>query len=119
MECFHEISYSHLSFKAMEHYSNINKMKLKKISGGNRFGIDYHKKVLYYPLPFNFIRGFVAWRIRTFIRLKSKFAYFGLRFKRKLDRQKALETANLYFQVECLRMSNGFTYIIQKEIAEY
>ena len=31
MECFHEISYSHLSFKALEHYSTINGMKLEKI----------------------------------------------------------------------------------------
>lgn len=40
MECFHEISYSHLSFKALEHYAKINNMKLQKISGGTRFGIE-------------------------------------------------------------------------------
>ena len=28
MECFHEISYSHLSFMALEHYSKINGLRL-------------------------------------------------------------------------------------------
>jgi ubiquinone/menaquinone biosynthesis C-methylase UbiE len=114
MECFHEISYSHLSFKALEHYSNVNGMKLKKISGGSRFGIDYHLKVLFYPLPFNFFRQIIASCIRGIIKLKSKIAYLGLRYKRKLDKKQAKETSSLYYKVECLRQSNGFVYVIEK-----
>lgn len=114
MECFHEISYSHLSFKALEHFSDINNMKLEKISGGSRFGIDYHKQVLYYPLPFKFFRGFLAWRIRTIFLMKSKLAYYGYRWKKKLDKKEAKRKSNLYYQVECLRQSNGFQYIISK-----
>jgi ubiquinone/menaquinone biosynthesis C-methylase UbiE len=114
MECFHEISYSHLSFKALEHFSNINNMKLEKISGGSRFGIDYHKQVLYYPLPFRFFRSFLAWRIRTFFKLKSKLVYLAYRFRKKLNAAEAKRKSNLYFQVECLRQSNGFQYIISK-----
>ena len=115
METFHEISYSHLSFKALEHYSTINGMKLEKISGGRRFGIDYHKKVLLYPLPFQFFRGFVAWRIRTFIKFKSGMAYLGLRFKRKKPKTEAKKMAKQYFQLEVLRMSVGFSYVIRKK----
>jgi hypothetical protein len=116
MECFHEISYSHLSFKAIEHYSTINNMTLEKIAGGSRFGIDYHLKVLLYPLPFEFFRGIVAFMIRGTFKLKSKLAYVGLRLKRKLSHVEALDLSNLYYQVECLRQSNGFTYVVRKNL---
>ena len=115
METFHEISYSHLSFKALEHYSDINGLKLEKISGGRRFGIDYHRKVLLYPIPFQFLRGFVAWRIRTFILLKSNMAYVALRFKRRMAKKAAKQTAHQYYQLEVLRMSVGFSYLIRKK----
>lgn len=114
MECFHEISYSHLSFKAIEHYSNINGMKLEKISGGSSFGIDYHLRVLLYPLPFKFMRKVIASMIRGVIRIKSGFAYLGLRYKRKLKKNEAKEKSKLYYKVECLRQSQGFNYIIRK-----
>lgn len=114
MECFHEISYSHLSFKALEHYAKINKMKLLKISGGTRFGIDYHLNVLFYPLPFKFMRGFTASCIRGFIKLKSKLVYLGLRYKRKQKKDEAKLNSDLFYKVECLRLSNGFSYVIQK-----
>lgn len=114
MECFHEISYSHLSFKALEHFAEKNGMKLEVISGGKRFGIDYHKHVLYYPFSFKFMRAFVAWRIRTFIKIKSKAVYLYLRIKRKNSSQLSGEMALKYFQLECLRQSNGFNFIIRK-----
>lgn len=114
MECFHEISYSHLSFKALEHYAKINGMKLQRISGGRRFGIDYHLQVLLYPLPFNWLRGFIAWQIRGIFKLKSKLAYLGLRYRRKYSREQARDYATLYYKVECLRQSTGFNYVIQK-----
>lgn len=114
MECFHEISYSHLSFKAIEHYSNINNMTLEKIAGGSRFGIDYHLNVLFYPLPFKYVRGLVAALHRGLFKLKSKLAYVGLRLIRKMSHIEAQELSNLYYKVECLRQSNGFTYVVRK-----
>lgn len=115
MECFHEISYSHLSFKALEHYSKINGMKLEKISGGKRFGIDYHKAVLFYPLPVKWVRPIRAAMIRNIIRIKSFFAFLGLKWRRKLPRAEAKKMAKMYFQLECLRQSVGFSYIIRKK----
>lgn len=114
MECFHEISYSHLSFKALEHYSNINGMQLKVISGGSAFGIDYHLNVLLHPIPFKFGRRVIASMLRGFMKLKSRVAYLGLRYKRKLNKTEAKEKALKYYQLECLRQSNGFSYVIEK-----
>ncbi len=114
MECFHEISYSHLSFKALENYAEVNNMKLKKISGGRRFGIDYHLKVLFYPIPFNFIRKLIASCIRGIIKLKSAMVFLGLKYKRKLRSSDARQNAELYYKVECLRQSNGFSFVIKK-----
>ena len=114
MECFHEISYSHLSFKALEHFSTINNMKLEKISGGSRFGIDYHKNVLYYPLPFRIFRPWLAWRIRTIFLLKSKMVYWAYRWKKKLPHSEAQRKSTLYYKVECLRQSHGFRFLIRK-----
>lgn len=114
MECFHEISYSHLSFKALEHYAHIHGMKLTRVAGATRFGIDYHLAVLLYPLPFKWGRRLIAASIRGLIGLKSRLAYFMLRFKRKLPRKEARALARQYYALECLRQSNGFTYVIQK-----
>ncbi|MDG2332560.1 MAG: class I SAM-dependent methyltransferase [Flavobacteriales bacterium] len=114
MECFHEISYSHLSFKALEHYAKINDMKLEKIAGGSAFGIDYHMRVLFYPIPFKLMRKFMAFMIRSLFKFKSRLAYLGLRYKRKMNKREAKEASTLYFKLECLRQSNGFFYIIRK-----
>lgn len=115
METFHEISYSHLSFKALEHFSNKYGMKMEKIGGGKRFGIDYHRMVLLYPLPYKWLRPFTAFMIRRIIRIKSRFAYLGLRVKRKLSHADAKKMAMQYFQLECLRQSVGFSYLIRKK----
>jgi SAM-dependent methyltransferase len=115
MECFHEISYSHLSFKALEYYSEINGMKLEKISGGGSFGIDYHMRVIAYPLPFMFMRKVISSLIRGTFKVKSRFAYLGLRYKRKLNATEARELATLYYKIECLRQSNGFEFLIRKK----
>lgn len=114
MECFHEISYSHLSFKALEHYSTINGMKLEKVSGGSAFGIDYHLSVLFYPLPFKWLRKVIASAMRFTFKFKSKLVYLALRFKRKMKRDEARKKADLYYKVECLRQSNGFVHVIRK-----
>ena len=114
MECFHEISYSHLSFKALEHYANINGMKLERISGGSAFGIDYHLNVLFYPVPFGWMRKILQHLIRFTFKMKSKIAYLGLRYRRKMPAAEAKEYADLYYKVECLRQSNGFNFVIRK-----
>ncbi len=116
MECFHEISYSHLSFKALEHYAKINGMKLEQISGGSGFGISYHLSVLFYPLPFNLAQKFISFCIRRIFRFKSRLAYLGLRIKRKFNHTEAKEMSQLYYAVECLRQSYGFSYIIRKNL---
>lgn len=114
MECFYEISYSHLSFKALEHYATINGMKLEKIGGGGAFGIDYHLAVLFYPLPFKPMRRLVASSIRALIRTKAVSSYLLLRFRRRKGHVEASSMAQLFYQVECLRRSNGFEFIIRK-----
>ena len=114
MECFHEISYSHLSFKALEHFANINGMRLERISGGHAFGIDYHLNVLFYPMPFGWMRKILQHLIRFTFRTKSKLAYLGLRYKRKMPAAEAHAQADLYYKVECLRQSNGFNFVIRK-----
>ena len=114
MECFHEISYSHLSFKALEFYSEINGMKLEKISGGSSFGIDYHLSVILYPLPFKFMRKIISFFIRLIFKIKSKIAFLGLKIFRKLSSKDAKKLSGLYYKVECLRQSNGFSYIVRK-----
>lgn len=114
MECFHEISYSHLSFKALEHYAAINGMQLEAISGGRAFGIDYHLQVLFHPLPVGWMRTIVQYLIRGVFRTKSRLLYLYLRLKRKMSPTAARELAGLYYKVECLRQSNGFSFVIRK-----
>lgn len=114
MECFHEISYSHLSFKALEHFSNVNGMKLLKIGAGKRFGLDYHFHVLYYPLPLRWMRPIIAWRVRLIIRIKAFFSRFGLMIFRNMSWSESGRKAAKYYQLECLRLSTGFDFIIKK-----
>lgn len=114
MECFHEISYSHLSFKALESYAAMNGMVLEEVSGGSGFGIDYHLRVLLYPLPFRWMQTIIRSSIRALIRLKAGFGYVGLRLKRRASHRHAVELSTLYYQVECLRQSHGFSFVIRK-----
>lgn len=114
MECFHEISYSHLSFKALEHFAQKNGLVLEGISGGRRFGMDYHLAVLLYPIPFGWGRFLIAGAIRTLIRAKAACAYATRRLLRRKSHQEASCWSKQYYQLECLRQSNGFQYIIRK-----
>lgn len=114
MECFHEISYNHMSYFALDFYANKHGMKLEKITGGRRFGIDYHKMVLWSPIPFKRMRSVIAARIRAWNKLKSKMMFLNLRLRKKLDGVTAREKATIYYKVECLRQSNGFNFVIRK-----
>lgn len=114
MECFHEVSYSHLSFKALEHFATVNGMRLERVAGGHRFGMDYHFHVLMYPLPVRWMRPLMAAWVRGWIKLKSRLAYMGLRYRRRMPRDAAKAKAQLWYQVECLRLSQGFDFVIRK-----
>jgi len=114
MECFHESSYYHLSFKALEHLSEENGMMLESISGGGRFGIDYHLAVLLYPFPFGWGRALIASTIRGLIRTKSVAMYAALRIAKGRTHGYAVKWARSYYQLECLKQSNGFQYVIRK-----
>jgi SAM-dependent methyltransferase len=114
MGCFHEISYFHVSFKALEHLAQKNGLVLEAVSGGGRFGIDYHTAVLLYPVRFGWGRALIAGVIRSIIRLKSFVAYVVRRILKRDNKDTAWEWATKYYQLECLRQSNGFSYIIRK-----
>lgn len=114
MECFHEISYNHISYMGLQSYARRHGLKLEALSGGSRFGIDYHLTVLVWPLPFGFMRPLIAASIRGIFRLKSWGAYAGLRLARRWTHAAAAEKARKYYRLECLRQSNGFSFIIRK-----
>jgi ubiquinone/menaquinone biosynthesis C-methylase UbiE len=121
MECFHEISYNHISHKSLEEYSRRNGMRLVKIAASGAFGIDYHIARLLEP----FVR-FNSWPIRKILRptvqavvhsqlrlLEFK-RYLKNRIQRKMVRADAREEAALYRDVETLRYAAGFTFLIEK-----
>ena len=114
MECYHEISYSHLSFKALEYYAEHNNMKLSKISGGSRFGIDYHISILLYPIPFKIGRKVISSLIRMTFKLKSHIVFLGLIFIRRMKIRDAKILSLNYYKLEVLRQSVGFNFIIEK-----
>jgi SAM-dependent methyltransferase len=114
MECFHEISYNHLSFRALEHLAVKNRLNLVVLGGGNRFGIDYHLAVLFHPFPFQFARGVIAALIRGVIGLKACLVFLALKLVRRISLSEALRKAQSYYTLECLRQSVGFTFVIEK-----
>jgi len=118
MECFHEISYCHLSFKALENYATVNGMRLIGIAGGESFGFDYNFRVVLYPLPTRLLQRCIALGVRSLLSLKSAAAYVGLRLGRRKPHAEALEMARLYYQLECLRQSCGFSFVIEKPKTE-
>ena len=114
MECFHEISYNHLSYMALQFYARKHGMALEAVSGGGSFGIDYHFHVLFYPLPLRWMRPIIAGSMRGVMRTKAALAYAGLRAKRRLSHREASGLARSYYQLECLRQSAGFEFLIRK-----
>lgn len=113
MECFHEISYCHLSFKALENYAAVNGMRLIGVAGGESFGFDYNFRVLFYPLPTRLLQKGIAISVRNLLWLKSVFAYIALRAGRRKSHPEASEMSTLYYKLECLRQSCGFSFIIE------
>jgi SAM-dependent methyltransferase len=115
MECFQEISYNHLSFKALEYLSEKNGLKLRSVSGGGSFGIDYHLSILLYPLPFRTGRIVIAAGIRLLVAAKAAIAYGAQRIFRRRSHGFSITWARKYYQLECLRQSSGFEFIIDKQ----
>jgi ubiquinone/menaquinone biosynthesis C-methylase UbiE len=114
MECFHEISYSHLSYMALQYYARKYGMTLKSISGGRRFGIDYAIHITLYPLPVQWARPMMAATIRGITRVKSWLVYLAMRFARRASTEAAKRKADAYYTVECIRQSVGFGFVMQK-----
>lgn len=114
MECFHEISFHHLSFRALEHLARKHGMKLKSIGGGGHFGIDYHLSVLLYPIPTRVLRTMIAWAIRVLIGVKGYAAALYLATFRNLDWSTARQMGRDYRTLECLRQSTGFDFVIER-----
>ncbi len=113
MECFHEISYAHLSHKFLERYSVLNGMKLLKINCARSFGIDYHLRIMFYPIWFKPFRWIIKYLVILVFKVKSKVASIFLTFKLR-NRQEAKDKSKAYFYLNCLRFSSGFDFIIQK-----
>ena len=121
MECFHEISYHHLSHKALEDLAKRNGLVLEKIAAGRAFGIDYHCGRLIEPfIRFNswpnkkVIRPVLQWFVRCQLRILAIKWYWKNRIQKKMPRKDAAEDAELYRRVETLRYAAGFTYVIRK-----
>lgn len=114
MECFHEISYYHLSFRAVELLAEENQLKLQRISGGHRFGMDYHLRVLFYPIPLQWARSLLAALIRSALWCKSRCTIPALMMRRRLELGQATSLAQEYYKLECLRQSVGFSFFIVK-----
>lgn len=121
MECFHEISYNHLSHKALEEYSCRNNMELERISPGGAFGLDYHCARLIEPfIKFNspltrfYLRPILRKIVSGQILLMALKQYCKNRVHHKHNRKEAREEAELYRRVNLLRFANGFEFLIRK-----
>jgi SAM-dependent methyltransferase len=121
MECFHEISYHHLSHKALEDLAQRNGLRLEKIAPSGAFGIDYHCARLIEPF-FRFtswpvrriLRPAIQTSIRFQLRVLAAKRYWKNRIQKKMNGLEASEEATLYRQVETLRYAAGFTFVIRK-----
>jgi len=115
MESFHEISYTHMSFKSIEYFANENNMTLEKIASEGGFGIAHNMGVLLHPIPSRLFQWFINFSLRLLIRIKTTVAYFALRWgRRKLDKKEATQSANDYYKLEHLRQATGFRFLIRK-----
>jgi SAM-dependent methyltransferase len=121
MECFHEISYHHLSHKALEDLARRNGLVLEKIAPSKAFGIDYHCARLIEPfVRFNswptkrLLRPVIQFLIRCQLRILAYKRYWKSRIQMKMTTPEAARDAELYRRVETLRYAAGFTFVIRK-----
>lgn len=121
MECFHEISYNHLSHKALEEYSRRNGMTLEAIHAGGAFGIDYHVARLLEPFvrfrswpTHRVIRPVLQAAVRGQIRLMWLKAYAKFRLQQKMSPEQAGKEAERYRRLQLLTFANGYEFVIRK-----
>jgi SAM-dependent methyltransferase len=121
MECFHEISYHHLSHKSLEDLSRRNGLVLERIGPSKAFGIDYHCARLIEPFirfnswPVNrLLRPTIQFLIRGQLRVLATKRYWKNRIQKKMSVTAAIGEAELYRRVETLRYTAGFTFVIRK-----
>lgn len=115
MECFHEISYSHLSHKALEHYSVINGMYLEKVAGSGAYSFDYQFCVLLDPLPGTWLRRPIQMMVRGIFRAKTLGAYLYLRLIRRMASVDAKRKTERFYLMQCLKFSAGYNFDIRKK----
>lgn len=116
MECYHEISYSHLSFKALEYLSKEYGLKLIRIAPVKTFGITYQLGVLLHPIPFKWGSKVFSSLIRVWLKLKYHAALPVILFRRNLSFREALELIRQAYKVDIYRMTAGYTFTIEKQI---
>ena len=56
--------------------------------------------------------------MRSIFRVKAAMAYLMLRLRRGHPHQEARKKARCYYQLECLRQNNGFSFVIRKPALE-
>lgn len=117
MECFHEISFHHLSFRALEHLAAKHGLTLTAVGGGSAFGIDYHLAVLLHPIPTGRLRKIIASSIRAFIGIKAAAATVYLMAARRVCGPDARRMGRDFYVLECLRQSTGFDFVMEKVAA--
>lgn len=114
MECFHEISYNHLSHKALELHAVRCGLSLEVISGGGAFGIDYHVARLLYPIPTRLVRRLIQFLVRSVMRSRATLAYLALRLVRSETHITSATRARDFFHLECLGQSAGLSFVMRK-----
>ena len=65
-------------------------------------GIDYHLHVLFYLIPFNFMKKVIALLNCLIFKLKCKIALIGLINIRKLNLKDTKQRFELCYKLECL-----------------
>lgn len=114
LESFHEISYSHLSHKALEHYADISGMYLEKIAGSGAYSFDYQFSVLLHPLPVKWFRSTMQMMLRGIFRVKAQSAYLYLRFKKRMNVEDARCVRDQFYLLQCFKFSAGYNFVIRK-----
>jgi len=114
MESFHEISYTHMSHKSIEYFSNDNGMALERVAPEGGFGVAYNMKIMFHPFPFKLGEWMMNGFLKMVLKIKSNLSYFFLRWKRKETPTVAREKADKYYMIENLRQATGFRFLVRK-----
>ncbi|HLG19352.1 MAG TPA: methyltransferase domain-containing protein [Bdellovibrionota bacterium] len=114
LEPYHEISYCHVSYSALEYFALESGMKLRKLFGGGRYGIGVQIASLIWPLRIPFLQTLVSALINTLLRFKLVFGFFYLILRRRQELSDAWKKAKQYYVSQKLGYSQGFSFLIDK-----